>query len=352
MRQTLSNIIIKILLVTVIVFCSNFIYTNFFYKDDLVKHGGLLDDLNNVIKKTDIIYFAESSNLANASEDKDKRCLSEFINDYFPSLKIGRINKGAIHAKTFLYLLKNIPDTSNIKTVIVTMTLRSFGASWINSKLETPLMKMNEFINPYYPKIINRFMLSLTTFNNISAENRLKLVKKQWKMDKLKISNFKYASVYEWDKEVFKTGILDSNGNRDDAKTHLYLQFVKNYAFHIDTLTNPRIKDFDEITDYCKSKNWNLVYNLIAENVEKAEQLCGKELSNIMKENRNLLVERYTKKGIIVVDNLEVVKDELFLDKDFPTEHYNEEGRRIVARNVADALKKLYPLEIIENKNF
>ncbi|OFX23247.1 MAG: hypothetical protein A2033_04170 [Bacteroidetes bacterium GWA2_31_9] len=342
MYKILLKILIRLILVFAIGLVCNFVYIKFFYNEDLIKHGDILDDFNNVIKETDIIYLAESSNLANSPDDKDKRKLSEFINDYFPSLKIGRVNKGAIHAKTFLYLLKNIPDTAKINTVIVTMNLRSFGAGWINSKLETPLMKMNEFINPDFPKVVNRFVLSLTTFNNISEENRLKLVKKQWKKDKLAIPNFKYNSVYEWDKALFKTGILDANGNRDDAKTNLTLHYIKNYAFRIDTLTNPRIKDFDEISELCKSKGWNLVYNIVAENIEKAEQLCGKELSDIMKENRYLLVKRYNKNGVIVVDNLELVRDELFYDKDFPTEHYNEEGRRIVARNVAMRLKEFY----------
>lgn len=350
MYKIFLKILFRLILVFVIGLLCNSVYIKLFYEKDLITHCDILDDLNNVIKETDIIYLAESSNLANAPDDKDKRRLSEFINDYFPSLKIGRVNKGAIHAKTFLYLLKNIPDTANIKTIIVTMTLRSFGAAWINSKLETPLMKMNEFINPYFPKIVNRFVLSLTTFNNISEENRLKLVKKQWKKDKLDIPNFKYNSVYEWDKDVFHKGVLNSNGNRDDAKTNLTLHYVKNYAFRIDTNSNPRINDFDEISELCKSKRWNLVYNIVAENIEKAEQLCGKELSNIMKENRDLLVERYNKNGVIVVDNLEVVKDKSFFDKDFPTEHYNEEGRRIVARNVAEVLKVIYSEKFIINE--
>lgn len=343
MYKIFFKIFIRLILVCAIGLLCNLVYIKLFYAKDLIKHGDILNDLNNVIQETDIIYLAESSNLSYDNSDIDKRRLSEFVNDYFPSLKIGRINKGAIHAGNYLLLLENIPDTAKIKTVIVTMNLRSFGAGWINSKLETPLMKMDEFINPYFPRIINRFMISLTTFSNKTEEERLKLVKKQWKNDKLDIPNFKYNSVYEWDKDLFKSGILDSNGNRDDAKTNLTLQYVKNYAFRIDTLANPRIKDFDDITELCKLKGWNLIFNIVAENIEKAEQLCGLELGNLMRENRDLLVDRYTKKGAIVVDNMEAVSDDLFIDKDFPTEHYKQDGRKIVAKNVANRLKELYP---------
>jgi hypothetical protein len=49
-----------------------------------------------------------------------------------------------------------------------------------------------------------------------------------------------------------------------------------------------------------------------------------------------------------VVDNLEAVDDEQFIDQNWTTEHYAEKGRRIIAANVAKALKSWYPTQFVD----
>ena len=48
--------------------------------------------------------------------------------------------------------------------------------------------------------------------------------------------------------------------------------------------------------------------------------------------------------GVPVVNNLEAVRDPHFIDKDWPTEHYDETGRKAIANEVIK--------EIIEKNNF
>ena len=71
----------------------------------------------------------------------------------------------------------------------------------------------------------------------------------------------------------------------------------------------------------------------------------GDELVWLIRKNRDLLVERYTRKGVIVVDNLESVPDKEYIDRNWTTEHYAQKGRMIIARNLADSLRILYPDE-------
>jgi hypothetical protein len=66
-----------------------------------------------------------------------------------------------------------------------------------------------------------------------------------------------------------------------------------------------------------------------------------------MLQNRDLLVKRYSRKGVIVVDNLNSVNGSDFVDQKWTTEHYNERGRRAVAKNLAEGLRKIYPHEYI-----
>jgi hypothetical protein len=118
--------------------------------------------------------------------------------------------------------------------------------------------------------------------------------------------------------------------------------YIKSYAFQIDADKNPRIADFDKIVKVAKKKDLNLVFNLLAENTEYADSLVGKNLLWLMKSNRDLLVERYSKQGVIVVDNLEIVPGWDYTDQHWTTEHYGQYGRQLIAKNVADSLKKLH----------
>ena len=47
--------------------------------------------------------------------------------------------------------------------------------------------------------------------------------------------------------------------------------------------------------------------------------------------------------GVTVVNNLSLVRDVNFIDQNWTTEHYYEEGRRMVAEHVAQSLKEYYP---------
>ena len=104
------------------------------------------------------------------------------------------------------------------------------------------------------------------------------------------------------------------------------------------------MKDFDAIVVLCRERGWNLVFNILAENVDKANELVGKDLLFLMYRNRDYLINRYdTMQGVTVVDNLNLVRDAEFIDQNWTTEHYYEYGRRQIADQVAQALRQFYP---------
>lgn len=221
--------------------------------------------------------------------------------------------------------------------------MRSFNADWINSELETALMQQNVMLQPY-PPLLRRFLLAFKAYDNKRYEERVRIMVESWKKEKLKFPYpAKYETTYEWDKALANGSYLLPDGSWDMKKIELATSFVKAYAFSIDTNNNPRIKDFDKICEYARERGWKLVFNLLAENFQKARELAGDDLVFLMKQNRDLLVERYRNKGVIVVDNLEQVADQDFIDKTFPTEHYVARGRIQIAYNVAKALHKSDP---------
>ncbi len=344
-----KKILLKILSFVILLIVINYIYKFTFFEKDLQQHSS---DSVNLIRAVpndaDIIYIGESSNITSRGDDNDKRSISAFVGDYFPELNIYDISLPASHAGIFKVLLKNIPKQSEVQTIIVTLNLRSFNAQWIYSKLETPLQKSMVLLKPY-PPIINRFLLSFKSYDIQTDEERELQFKQKWEED---VFNFPYPfphrDVMQWDKWMANKGVLDDSGSYDKSQTELACHYIKTYGFQIDTLSNPRIKDFNDIIKFAEKRGWNLVFNLLAENTEKAEYLVGKDITYLMNENSKLLKSYYQSKGIKVIDNLNSVEDEQFIDQNWTTEHYAEKGRKIISRNVAVAIKSFHPENYVE----
>jgi len=285
------------------------------------------------IGKCDVIYVSESSNFppANISE-RESRKISQFVSDYYPGLLFEAINKPASHAGIYRRLLDIMPDDNEVQTVVVTMNLRSFGPSWINSELETPLNKANTMYNNL-PPLFDRFLVSLNAYDDASPVKRQEALMAEWHRNTLPLSEPK-NSVTGW-------CAVEKWGDWRSPKRQLADQFIKQYAFVIDA-KNPRVKDFDALAAMAKERGWNMVFNILAENVEKADSLAGPELVGIMENNVHWLETRYSAQGITVLNNLEALGSSHFTDKDFPTEHYDEQGRKTIARNVALCIRTFH----------
>ncbi len=342
MKKLLSRIGLVLVLLVVL----NWVYSKWFFEKDLRKHSDIVELSWDVTDDScRIIYVGESSNNHFGDEESNHRKISDFVSDYFPKVKMGDMTHSASHAQTYYYMLKHIPASSKVETVVVTMNMRSFGPLWIYSKLETALRKQLVLLEDY-PPLVNRFLLGFKAYPIKTEEELDSLTRRHWREDPLVFPfDFEWDNVYQWDSATAWQGRHNYEGEYDPKWTELVCHYIKSYGFQIRD-DNPRLKDFDDIVALCRKRGWNLVFNLMAENVDKANGLVGKELMYLMKQNHDYLLDRYGHlDGVTVVDNLNLVRDVDFIDQDWTTEHYYEDGRRIIAGNVAKALKAYYPEE-------
>jgi hypothetical protein len=343
-----KKIALKVLFLLALFVALNSIYSKWFYESDIQKYSEIINLVRDIPDNADIIYLGESSNTTFREDDLDKRRISDFIGDYFPELKTYDITKPASHAGIYKVLLEKIPRESKVKTIVVTLNLRSFNAQWIYSNLETALQKSMVLLRPN-PPLINRFLLSFKAYDIKSEYECQRAFKSKWEKDEFHLpGEFPFKNVIEWDNWMAKNGITNENGKYDTIQTDLACNYIKAYGFQLDLLNNPRIKDFNEIVKYAKKRKWNLVFNLLAENTNKADRLVGDDLVNMMNKNAEILTDYYVKKGVTVVNNLNDVEDEQFIDQDWTTEHYAEIGRKKIAKNVAEALKAWHIDDYIE----
>ena len=345
----MKKFLIRIVMAAALLFVLNWIYTKWFYKKDVAEHSDILELVWQVeADSCRIVYLGESSNNTCGVEETGRKKISEYLAEYFPTVKTGDMTKEASHAQTYYYLLKNLSKKSTVETVVVTMNLRSFDARWIYSNLETPLRKQLVLMEDY-PPFMNRLLLALKAYPIRSEEELDSLTRQHWREDPIAFPyEFEWDNVYQWDSATAWQGRRNYEGEYDPKWTELVCHYIKSYGFQIRD-DNPRLKDFDDIVALSRKRGWHLVFNLMAENVDKANAYVGKDLMYLMKQNHDYLVNRYGHlKGVTLVDNLNLVRDVNFIDQDWTTEHYYEEGRRIIAGQLAEAIKSYYPDEYHE----
>lgn len=320
----------------------NLLYGVTLFNADLKVKSPELWDIKKNLHQADVFYFGESSDQTYSPNDSVKLKISALTSLFFPGIKLVAIDKSASHAGIYKYWISTmISFKQRPKAIIVTLNLRSFGAAWIHSKLETQLQESTVLARPY-PNILNRFALALQVYDHKSESLRNEETMLAWKTTKLlPAGELKYATTHQWDSAMAKGTYLKSDGSWDLQKIDLACNYIKNYAFNINE-SNPRLMDFDEIAACCAKNNIPLYLNLMAENVEYADSLVGKELVFLMHKNRNFLVERYNKGNCRVVDNLELVSGREFIDQNWTTEHYTQRGRMKIARNLALSLREQF----------
>lgn len=336
----IKKIGIRILAVALILVGLNYLYKATLWQKDLAKHAHLLQDIQKYQDSVEMLYFGESSNFTyDLEQDSIKERISDLIFSYYPSVKSATINSSALTAGTYLPLIERLPDNTSVKTIIVTLNMRTFNAATINSTLETAMMKACVMYKDR-PELLNRFLMSLNYYDNKTDAEREEDKWESWRTEQLTWlpDTFPYKTLLQWnDAPKF----IEADGGYDTEKRALADHYVKAYAFQIDE-NNPRVKDFDAIMRVCNQKGIKVVLNLLAENVQYADSLIGEELVYLMRRDRDYLVKRYTEKGAIVVDNLEAVAGKEYIDQNWTTEHYRQKGRLTIAYNVAQALKVIY----------
>lgn len=326
-------------MLAIIIFASNVLYKSVFYVDDVNQFNPTLHNLWLNEPGSDIIYFGESSNFHLERPGAKKVRISDYVQQLVPNDKVVAVDNAGLDASNYLHVIQNIPSTSEVHTIIVTMNLRSFGHSWILGENYNFSNRSNVMAG-LRPAIVNRWLVALKFYDHLPKSERSSLQAQHKTNDHFSFPfETKYSSLKTWNNAIGNGSWLKEDGSWDMPKIGLASHYVKNFAFQIDINTNPRIHDFDAISAWAAERNVKLVYHLLSDNIEEAENLVGQELAQVMKYNVNLLVQRYDN-GItqFVVNNLEVVPDSMFVDRHFPTEHYTNKGKEMCAERIADRL--------------
>lgn len=338
-KHTIKKLLFKLLILLIVLAALDIIYYFTLYQKDIRDNCSLMELSQRAKEGVDIVYLGESSNHTYSEDDTDKRFICEMIDDLLPEHHVGNLAKDACHAGIYYDILRNIPNDNEVKTAIVTVNMRSFTSEWIYSNLETPLRKEQIFMKKA-PALYKRMLLAFKAYPVWTENERSAITRKGFEKQTFTLPHpFPYHNANEWDRAIGGSYTLYNGVQPSIDSISLACHHIKHFACTLDD-KNPRIKDLDKIVKLCRKRGWQPVFNILAENVDQMDSLCGPELVYLLEQNTQYIIQRYEPKGVIVVDNLKEVRDSDFRDRDFPTEHYKQTGRLTIAKNVAEAIKQ------------
>jgi len=162
--QLAKYIAIRTIAVAALFVLGNVLYTHTFWKDDISKHGDILENLWVIDPTTEIIYFGESSNFHVPDGTAKQPRISDYLNDALPTVKVWHVDNSGLHGGIYRSLIKHIPKDMPLKCIVVTLNARSFDATWRHSQFENYLAKSERMLGPE-PKLWKRFAVALKDYD-------------------------------------------------------------------------------------------------------------------------------------------------------------------------------------------
>ncbi len=321
----------------------NIIYTHTTWKSDVQKFAPILHELWEIEQQTDVLYLGDCSDLSTSESDTTHLGVSGILSNYFPEWRVNHISHWGCHAGMYLSLLQMMDETSPVKTVVVTLNLRTFSPASLFSIYENSFIQSKLFMNQQ-PPLINRFYLASGWYDTLNMEQRNEALHRQLLKQPLQSSGVvEFANTAEWDSAMADGSWKALDGSWDMHRIEAACYAIKDYALILDSL-HPRIKDLDAIVELAEQRGWKLMFNLLPENVSHVENLTNSDLTHFIYLNRKFLLHRYRSMGVQVIDNLELLDSEEFIEFT-ANEHYTSSGRTKLAESVARALNNQYANE-------
>jgi hypothetical protein len=325
-----QKIALRLVFIALVLVLGNWIYSRWFYDDFLDEHGSLLL-MQKDHSDADYLYYSASSEFSYHPNDTNTSRITKLIDEQTKA-SVKPVALAAHHAGIFAEVIQHL-KTNEVKGLIVSLNYRSFSPEWLESHNENSLLQ-SKVLYGKRPALLNRLLMSLNAYDQVSNDEREKRFLEMFREWKLPYGAPK-NTIESW-------CMVEKYGDWRQPKRQLADHYIKNFAFVLHE-NSPRMSDFDRIAQMANERNLNLIFIIIPENMEEAHELLGNDLTDLMNKNREFLRKRYhrPKQQQYVLDIMDILNDENFIDRKFPTEHYNFEGRKAVADTIASFLNSI-----------
>ncbi len=283
--KVIKKIAVKGIILIVALIVLNFIYKVTLWKSDMEEYSGVYQKIENA-KNADILYLGDCSDSYFGKENEGEKGIGQLLDSLLLDKNVETISEIGFHAGMYYSILNQVPDESKIKTVIVTMNLRSFSELIMNNYTSNSINQRLIILDNNYPVLLNRFFLSFRKAKLYTGDEYIAMRIKGWKENKITLQSTQYKTLYAW-KQAFENGeCANYNKNWNELMKEKGLAFITNYGFQINPKENLRISDFDKIVSLSNKRNWQLIFHLLPENIQESKELVGEYLIELIKYNR------------------------------------------------------------------
>ena len=151
----IKKIVSKILLLAASLVALNFIYKETLWQEDINTYSGVEKAIK-IAENADILYLGDCSDSYFGTASDHEKGISQFIDSLLPNKIIASVSETGFHAGMFVGVLNSLTKNSKIKTVVVTMNLRSFSSFVLNAYSANSIQQRITMLNES-PALFNRF---------------------------------------------------------------------------------------------------------------------------------------------------------------------------------------------------
>ncbi|MCP5108847.1 MAG: hypothetical protein GY950_36020 [bacterium] len=330
----MKKFIVKLIFLLPVIFLMQSLLTHYLLKiespglDKYVLRFNEFTRLNRYLKrKTNVIYFGDSTVDATAKDDNDRRSISEMLGDLHPRRSLETIKHAAYHAGLYREFCKYIArQSSRPAVIIIPINMRSFSPEWdrrpqYQFEIEKIILRgglLKQLLLAFY-KPLRVFGYN---FYTISAEE------------------FSKTPVFNGTRQA---GIVKDFNNKEYVRFSEKNMKKKILFFYMYTLSpnHRKLKALVETTDVLKKNNIKCIFYITPIDWETGERYFPGEFSGRLRQNTRLVQRLLAEKGIEVLDLSTDLTADFFYWRLYPNEHLNQRGRMYVAHHVSRVLSAI-----------
>lgn len=322
----MKKLIIKIVLLSFIVFITQAVYIHFVPIPDIKE----IKELRLAIKtQKDVFYFGDSTDFTFGSDDKQLKTTDQLLQEYLPTNHIQAITRSGNHAEMYQEYARFIRQSGYIpKVIIVTINMRLFSVESENNPAgqftedRLYLQYKHSLLYPFLPFLINAQILSIypitfETYYNapvFMGGRKIGIIKDF-------IGEKKYATY--------------SNQNLKDKIILFYMARLQE--------NDRRLQSLVDILNIYKRTPTKIIYYVTPIDYQTGDMFLGPIFRKQVSENVDTIIQTLNKHGAKQVINMAFdlpSKDFIWKKSEYINEHINDVGRAYIAKKIATEIKK------------
>ena len=317
----------------------NFIYEGSLWNTDKNRIAPYFNEFQDALTSAEVLYLGDCSDQFFRPYDASFQSIAGYLNEALPNDSVRSVSRDGFHALAYEKLLQRWRkrDSTTVKTLVVTLNMRSFAPHIRLHKNENTLQR-NLTLVERHPPLFNRVEIGFRAHPYMEAYEMEEALEEAWQQpypqDEFVHRDFPPG----YTPEQFRASLLANATSADDSL--MISSYVEHYGLPLNINEHPLLLAFDNIAAIGAERYVNVVYVLLPENSMEARQYAGDRLADYMEWKREYLVQRYESMGVHVVDVFDLLQPVDFVEK-IPNSHYTAEGRQRIASAIAERIPEL-----------